>query len=158
MLLADATYETVSAAWQLVEVAPKVNVGVATEVVTVNDFDAVDVPQAAVAVSVNVTDVADVADAVYVAVLGVEPPLFANEPPAPPSSQTAEVAPPPNDPSKAAVVAPWHTADVAPPALTVIAAVMVNVLVEVASVHPLLAVAVKVSVLLPAVISFALGV
>ena len=31
-----------------------------------------------------------------------------NEPPAPPSLHTADVAPPPNEPFKAAVVPPWQ--------------------------------------------------
>ena len=57
-------------------------------------------------VSVNVTGVPEAADAVYVAVFGVAPPLFANDPPAPPSLHTADVAPPPNDPPKAAEVPP----------------------------------------------------
>lgn len=51
------------------------------------------------------------------AVPGVEPVLFANVPPATPSDHTADVAPPPNEPPSAGVVAPWHIADNAPPAL-----------------------------------------
>ena len=37
-------------------------------------------------------------------------PLLANVPPAPPSDHTAAVAPPLNEPPKAAVVAPWQIA------------------------------------------------
>ena len=57
-------------------------------------------------VSVKVTVAGAEEDAVYVVVLGVLPPLFAKVPPAPPSDQTAEVAPPPNEPPKAAEVVP----------------------------------------------------
>jgi hypothetical protein len=49
----------------------------------------------------------------------VPPKLLANDPPAPPSDHIAAVAPPPNEPPKAAVVAPWHIADTAPPTFTV---------------------------------------
>ena len=52
-------------------------------------------------------------------VLGVAPPLLVNVPPAPPSDQTAEVAPPPKEPPKATVVPPWQIAAVALPVLTV---------------------------------------
>ena len=54
--------------------------------------------------NVNVTGVPDNSPAVYVAVFGVEPPLFANEPPAPPSDHIAAEASPPNEPPKAADV------------------------------------------------------
>ena len=47
------------------------------------------------------------------------PVLFANVPPAPPSLHTAPVAPPPNEPPSAAVVAPWHIPVTAEPAFTV---------------------------------------
>src|SRR5664280_231872 len=70
-------------------------------------------------VSVKVTDAGAAAAAVYVVVFGVAPPLFVNEPPAPPSVHTADVAPPPKDPPKAIVVPPWQIAAIAPPALTV---------------------------------------
>ena len=70
-------------------------------------------------VNVNVTVAGADADAVYVVVAGVAPVLLVKEPPAPPSDQTAEVAPPPNEPPKAVVVAPWHIAAMAPPAFTV---------------------------------------
>ena len=51
--------------------------------------------------------------------LGVLPLLFANVPPAPPSDHTAEVAPPPNEPPKAADVPPWQINATADPAFTV---------------------------------------
>jgi hypothetical protein len=70
-------------------------------------------------VSVNVTDEGAAAAAVYVVILGVAPPLFVNDPPAPPSDHTAEVALPPKDPPNAAVVPPWQIAATAPPTLTV---------------------------------------
>jgi len=70
-------------------------------------------------VRVSVTDAGAAAAAVYVVVFGVAPPLFVNDPPAAPSLQTADVAPPPNEPPKAAVVPLWHIAATAPPALTV---------------------------------------
>jgi hypothetical protein len=57
-------------------------------------------------VSVNVTEATEVTDAVYVVVLGVPPPLLVKDPPAPPSDQTAEVAPPEKVPLSAAVVPP----------------------------------------------------
>jgi hypothetical protein len=46
-------------------------------------------------VRVKVTVAAEAADAVYVVVPGVAPPLFVNDPPAPPSDHIADVAPPP---------------------------------------------------------------
>ena len=46
---------------------------------------------------------------------GVAPPLFVKLPPAPPSLHTADVAPPPNAPPRAAVVPPWQIAAMAPP-------------------------------------------
>src|SRR5664280_2393126 len=49
-------------------------------------------------VSVNVTDAGAAAAAVYVVAFGVNPPLFVNEPPAPPSDHTADVALPPYEP------------------------------------------------------------
>src|SRR5664280_1595214 len=70
-------------------------------------------------VSVNVTDAGAAAAAVYVVVFGVNPPLFVNEPPAPPSDHTADVALPPYEPPRPAVVPPWQIAATAPPALTV---------------------------------------
>jgi hypothetical protein len=70
-------------------------------------------------VRVSVTDAGAAAAAVYVVVFGVAPPLFVNDPPAPPSLHTADVAPPPNEPPRAAVVPPWQIAATAPPALTV---------------------------------------
>jgi hypothetical protein len=70
-------------------------------------------------VSVNVTDAGAPAAAVYVVVPGVAPVLFAKLPPAAPSLHTADVAAPPKDPPKAAVVPPWQIAATAPPALTV---------------------------------------
>lgn len=57
-------------------------------------------------VSVKVTGEVDDKEAVYVVVPGVDPKLFVKEPPAPPSDQTADVAPPPNEPPKAAEVPP----------------------------------------------------
>lgn len=57
------------------------------------------------------------------------PLLLANVPPAPPSLHTAPVAPPPNEPPKAAVVPPWHIAATAEPAFTVGLAFTTNELV-----------------------------
>jgi hypothetical protein len=57
-------------------------------------------------VSVKTTVGPEVADAVYVVVFGALPSLFVNEPPAPPSVHTADVAVPPKDPPKATVVPP----------------------------------------------------
>ena len=57
-------------------------------------------------VKVNVTEAGALAEAVYVVVPGVPPPLLVNVPPAAPSDQTAEVAPPPNEPPNAAEVPP----------------------------------------------------
>ena len=51
--------------------------------------------------------------------LGVEPVLLLKVPPAPPSDQIAEVAPPPKEPPKATDVPPWHIAATAPPAFAV---------------------------------------
>ena len=77
---------------------------------------------------------------------GVLPPLLVKEPPAPPSSHTADVAPPPNDPPNAVVVALWHIAGVAPPALAVGFGFTVNDLLAPAVPHePLLAVNVRVT-------------
>ena len=70
-------------------------------------------------VNVNVTGLVDEAEAVYVVVAGVLPLLLVNVPPAPPSLHTALVAPPPNEPPKAAVVPPWQIAATAEPAFTV---------------------------------------
>lgn len=70
-------------------------------------------------VNVKVTGEDAVADAVYVVVLGVEPVLFANVPPAPPSLHTAAVAPPPYEPPRAAVVPLWQMAGTPLPALAV---------------------------------------
>ena len=50
---------------------------------------------------------------------GVAPPLLVKLPPAPPSLHTADVAPPPKEPPKAAVVPPWQMAVTAPPTFTV---------------------------------------
>jgi hypothetical protein len=60
-------------------------------------------------VNVSVTEAGADADAVYVAVLGVLPELFVKLPalaPVRPSDHTADVAPPPNEPPRAAVVPP----------------------------------------------------
>jgi hypothetical protein len=74
---------------------------------TVTVFELVVVPQLPPeVVSVSVTVLGELADAVYVEVFGVEPPLFAKDPPAPPSDHIAEVALPPNEPPKATVVPP----------------------------------------------------
>ena len=70
-------------------------------------------------VKVNVTELGALAEAVYVVVEGVLPPLLANDPPAPPSDQIADVALPPKDPPRALVVAPWQTALIADPAFAV---------------------------------------
>ena len=76
---------------------------------TVNETVLVATPQRPPAVvSVSVTGSIDEGDEVYVAVFGVLPPLLVNMPPAPPSSQVADVAPPPNEPPKAAVVPLRH--------------------------------------------------
>ena len=47
------------------------------------------------------------------------PLLLVKVPPAPPSLQIAEVAPPPNEPPNNAVVPPWQMAATAEPAFTV---------------------------------------
>jgi hypothetical protein len=86
-------------------------------------------------VSVNVTDAGAAAAAVYVAVPGAAPPLPVNDPPAAPSLQTADVAPPPKDPPKAAVVPPWQIAAIAPPTLTVGLGLTVKIFVAVAGPH-----------------------
>ena len=88
--------------------------------------------------------------------LGVDPPLFVSEPPAPPSSHTADVAPPPKEPPSAEVVPPWHMEETAAPTVKVGAAEMVMVFVDTASVQPALAVAVNENVRVPADISAAL--
>ena len=87
-------------------------------------------------VRVNVTGDVDDADAVYVVVAGVVPLLLVNVPPAPPSLHTAEVAPPPNEPPKAAVVPPWQMADNAEPTFTVGFGFTVKVLLAVALPQP----------------------
>jgi hypothetical protein len=77
----------------------------------------------------------------------VPPKLLANDPPAPPSDHIAAVAPPPNEPPKAAVVAPWHIADTAPPTFTVGFGLTVSVLLaDVVAHEPPLVVRVKVTV------------
>jgi hypothetical protein len=64
--------------------------------ITVTDLLADVVPQdPPEVVSVKVTGEPEDADAVYVVVLGVVPPLLVNVPPAPPSDHNADVAPPP---------------------------------------------------------------
>ena len=73
------------------------------------------------------------------------PLLLANEPPAPPSDHTAEVAPPPNEPPNTPLVAPWQIAATAPPALTVGNGFTVTVLVAVFT-HPFTSVPVTVYV------------
>jgi hypothetical protein len=104
--------------WQIAAVAePALTVGLG---LTVKILLAEVVPhEPPEVVNVSVTEPGADADAVYVVVPGVEPLLFVKVPPAPPSDQTAEVAPPPNEPPKTDVVAPWHIADIAPPAFTV---------------------------------------
>jgi len=82
-------------------------------------LEVAEVQPATLAVSVSVTVEAEPALAVYVAVPGVDPPLFEKVPPAPPSSQIPEVAPPPTDPPRAPVVPPWQTAVNAPPEFAV---------------------------------------
>src|SRR5664280_497006 len=97
-------------------------------------------------VSVKVTDAGAAAAAVYVVVFGVAPPLFVNEPPAPPSDHTADVAPPPNDPPRAKVVPPWQIDATAPPALTVGFGLTVRILLpEVVPHDPPAVVSVKVT-------------
>jgi hypothetical protein len=59
---------------------------------------------------------------------GVPPPLLAKVPPTPPSDQIADVAPPPNEPPREAVVPPWQIAATAEPALTVGLGLTVSVL------------------------------
>jgi hypothetical protein len=63
-------------------------------------------------VSVSATVEGAYADAVYVVIPGVRPLRLSVEkvPPASPSVHIADVAPPLNDPLKAAVVPPWHIA------------------------------------------------
>ena len=108
----------VVAPWQIAAVAePTLTVGLG---LTVNVLLAeVVLHKPPAVVKVKVTDAGADDEAVYVVVPGVVPLLFVNVPPAPPSVQTAEVAPPPNEPPKADVVAPWHIAAIAPPAFTV---------------------------------------
>ena len=62
--------------------------------------------------------------------------MLVKEPPAPPSDHTAEVAPPPYDPPKAAVVPPWQMADTAEPALAVGLGLTVTEEVLEVAVHP----------------------
>jgi hypothetical protein len=120
--------------WQIAATAPPaLTVGLG---LTVIFFVAKTVPHEPPAVvSLNVTGVPEPAAAVYVAVLGVAPPLFVNEPPAPPSVQTADVAPPPNDPPKAADVPAWQIAAIAPPTFTVGFGLTVSTLLAVAGPH-----------------------
>ncbi len=81
-------------------------------------FDAKTVPQMPpLVVSVNVIVPVSEAPAVYVAVPGVEPVLFAKAPV--PPVHTAAVARPPKEPSNTADVVPWHIAAIAAPAETV---------------------------------------
>lgn len=78
---------------------------------------------------------------------GVLPPLLAKVPPAPPSSQVAKVAPPPNEPPNAAEVPPWQIADIAGPAFTVGLGLTVKVmLADVVPQLPPLVVSVNVTV------------
>ena len=63
------------------------------------------------------------------------PALLANVPPAPPSLQTAEVALPPYEPPRAAVVPPWQIAATPAPALTVGLTLTVRVLLAVVVPH-----------------------
>jgi hypothetical protein len=58
----------------------------------------------------------------------VLPPLLVKVPPAPPSLQTAEVAPPPKVPPNEVVVPPWQMAGTPEPTLTVGLGLTVNVL------------------------------
>ena len=104
--------------WQIADTAaPAFTVGFGF---TVNNLLAEVVPQPPPAVvSVRVTGDVDDAEAVYVAVAGVLPPLLVKVPPAAPSLHIAEVAPPPNEPPKDAVVPPWHIAATAEPTFTV---------------------------------------
>ena len=103
---------------------------------TVSDLFAAGVPHdPPLAVSVNVTGELNVADVVYVVVFGVLPVLFVNDPPAPPSSHTAAVADPPNDPPRVAVVPPWQIALNVLPALTVAPGFTVNDLFAVGAPH-----------------------
>src|SRR5262245_10374708 len=80
------------------------DVGAATLVaVTDCDFEAEAVqPNAEMAVSVKVTELPAEGEELYDAVFGVEPLLFVNVPPTPPSDQTADTPEPekepPNDP------------------------------------------------------------
>ena len=60
--------------------------------------------------------------------LGVVPPLLVKVPPAPPSLQTAAVAPPPKVPPNDAVVPPWQIAGTPVPTLTVGLGLTVKVL------------------------------
>ena len=63
------------------------------------------------------------------------PLLLAKVPPEPPSLHTAEVALPPYEPPKAAVVPPWHIAATAAPALTVGLTLTVTVLLALVVPH-----------------------
>jgi hypothetical protein len=63
---------------------------------------------------------------------GVLPELLVKLPPAVPSVQIAEVAPPPKEPPKAPVVPPWQIAGIVAPAFTVGLGFTVKVLVALA--------------------------
>jgi hypothetical protein len=97
--------------------APELTVGFG---LTFKVLVAVKFPQAPPAVvSVSVTDAGAFEAAVYVVELGVLPELFEKLPPAPPSDQTADVAPPPKAPPKAVVIPPWQIALIVPPTFIV---------------------------------------
>ena len=69
-----------------------------------------------------------------------------NDPPAPPSDHMADVAPPPNDPPNAAVVAPWQIAAIAPPAFTIgLGLTVKDLFAEVVEHEPPLVVRVKIT-------------
>ena len=104
--------------WQIAVVAdPAPTVGFGF---TVSDLPADVVPhEPPLVVSVKVTGVDEDDEAVYVVVFGVVPELLVKVPPAAPSDHMADVAPPPNEPLRAAVVPPWQIAVVAAPAFTV---------------------------------------
>ena len=61
---------------------------------------------------------------------GVVPELLVKVPPAPPSDQTAAIAPPPNEPPNPAVVPPWQMGAFTGPTLTVGFGLTVNKILE----------------------------
>ena len=133
--------------WQIAAIAPPAST-VGFGLITIVLFAEV-VPQLPPAVvSVNIIEDGADAEAIYVTVPVVFPPLFVKVPavgPVNPSDQTADVAPPPKDPPNAAVVPPWQIATTGPPAFTVgVGFTVNNLLSDVVPHEPPLLVKVKV--------------